>query len=159
MRIIKDRAIVEDQWQHVPADAETIPSGDVIVPLSVWKARRDEFIGRNGGLGVRLEPGEHPEDIADDLHRFSVVACNFPTFRDGRAYSYARLLRERYGFTGEIRAVGDVLRDQMFYMARCGFNAFEVRADRSIEDALSAFKDFSVTYQNAADTDLPHFRR
>lgn len=159
MRIIKDKTIVDDQWVHVAADAETIPAGDIIVPLALWKARRDEFNGRNGGLGVLLEPSDHPEDIAADLDRFSVVACNFPSFRDGRAYSTARLLRERYGYEGEIRAVGDVLRDQLFFMARCGFNAFELRADRSIEDALRAFDDFSVTYQNAADTTLPHFRR
>ncbi|MDA5193145.1 DUF934 domain-containing protein [Govanella unica] len=159
MQIIKDKAIVDDHWQHVAADAETIPDGDVILPLALWQARRAELVGRNGGIGVQLEPGDHPEQIAEDLHRFSVVACNFPSFRDGRGYSYARLLRERYGFTGEVRAVGDVLRDQLFYMARCGFNAFEMRPDRSIEDALKAFGDFSVTYQNAADTELPNFRR
>lgn len=159
MQIIKDRAIVEDHWIHVEPDAEVIPAGDVILPLSLWKARKDELVGRNGGIGIKLEPGEHPEEIVDDLHRLSVVACNFPTFTDGRGYSYARLLRERYGFTGEIRAVGDVLRDQMFSMARCGFNAFEPRSDRSIEDALKSFDDFSVTYQNAADTDKPIFRR
>lgn len=159
MQLIKDKAIVADDWQQMAVDAETLPDGDAIVPLAVWKARRDELIARNRRLGIRLEPGEHPSEIAADLDHFDVVALNFPTFRDGRAYSYARLLRERYGYKGEIRAVGNVLRDQMFYMARCGINAFEVEPGKSAEDALKAFDDFSVTYQNAADTDLPHFRR
>lgn len=159
MPIIKDRRIVEDAWTQVPPDVVALPAGDIIVPLAVWKSRKEELSARNGGLGLRLEPGEHPGEIVDDLPRFSMIALNFPNFRDGRAYSYARLLRERYGFKGEIRAVGDVGRDQMFFMARCGINAFEVKSGKSIEDALAALSDFSVTYQNAADTPLPVFRR
>jgi len=159
MPLIKDRQIIDDAWVQVPADAATLPEGDIIVPLALWRARKDELTARNGGLGLKLEPGEHPSEIAGDVARFAVIALNFPTFRDGRAYSYARLLRERYGYKGEIRAVGDVARDQMFFMARCGINAFEVKAGRSIEDALAALSDFSVTYQNAADTALPFFRR
>ena len=159
MPIIKDRRIVDDAWTQVAADVQALPEGDIIVPLALWRSRKDELTTRNGGVGLKLEPGEHPSQIADDLPRFSVIALNFPTFRDGRAYSYARLLRERYGYKGELRAVGDVARDQMFFMARCGINAFEVKAGRSIEDALAALSDFSVTYQNAADTPLPFFRR
>ncbi len=158
-QIIKDRAIVEDGWTHVAADAERVPQGDIIVPLGLWQARREELLARGGGLGLCLAAGEHPSVVADDLSHFAVIALEFPAFKDGRAFSYARLLRERYGFKGELRAVGDVARDQMFYMARCGFNAFEVRQGRSLEDALAAFDEFSVTYQNAADTELPIFRR
>jgi len=159
MPLIKNREIVEDQWHHVAAADDPVPEGDVIVPLALWQARRDELQTRNSRLGLRLEPGEHPSEIAGDLDRFAVIALNFPTFRDGRAYSYARVLRERYGYTGEIRAVGDVLRDQIFFMSRCGFDAFDVRADKNAAHAIAGLDDFSVTYQNAADTELPHFRR
>lgn len=159
MPLIKDRQVVADSWRYVAADAEVLPAGDIIVPLALWRARKAELAGRNGGLGLKLEPGEHPAEVADDLSRFSVIALNFPTFRDGRAYSYARLLRERYGFTGELRATGDVGRDQAFFMRRCGIDAFEVPQSRDPEGFLQALDEFSVTYQNAADTPLPFFRR
>lgn len=158
-KIIKDRAIVEDGWRHLDGEASDIPAGDVIVPLPLWQARRDELLGRDGGLGLRLAPGEHPADVANDLEHFDLIALEFPAFKDGRAFSYARVLRERYGFKGELRAVGDVARDQMYFMARCGINAFEVKAGRSIEDALQAFNDFTVTYQPAADEPRPLFGR
>lgn len=158
-QIIRDRAIVEDHWVHVAADAERLPDGDIIVPLALWRECREELLARRGGLGLRLGSDEHPSTVVDDLSHFAVVALEFPAFKDGRAFSYARLLRERYGFTGEIRAVGDVARDQIFYMARCGFNAFEVKDGRSLEDALSAFDEFSVTYQPAADEKRPLFLR
>lgn len=161
MQIIKDRAVVEDDWQHVNGDlGAALPEGKIIVSLDHWKADKDSLIRRkNSGLGVRLEPDERAEDIAEDIEHFQVIALNFPVFRDGRGFSTARLLRERYGYSGELRAVGDVLRDQMFYMHRCGFDAFEVRADRDIDDALSAFDEFTVKYQPAADEKLPIWRR
>src|SRR5690606_12426030 len=99
------------------------------------------------------------EEIAEDLQHFQVVALNFPAFTDGRHYSSARLLRERYGYKGEVRAIGDVLRDQLFLMRRCGFDAFAVRPDRDPYDALLGLKDFSVTYQAASDDPRPLFRR
>jgi uncharacterized protein (DUF934 family) len=159
MRIIKGQEIVEDQWVHVE-DEQPLPEGDVIISLARWQAEKDTLIGRNqGGLGVRVSPDYHAEDIADDLEHFDVVALDFPVFRDGRAYSTARLLRDRYNYEGEIRATGDVLRDQLFYMFRCGFDAFEVRADRSIDDAIKAFSEMTVTYQPATDEPLPLWRR
>jgi uncharacterized protein (DUF934 family) len=159
MRIIKDRRIVEDDWQHVE-DGAPLPDGKIVVPLSRWRAERESLIGRrNSGLGVRLASNEHAEDIAGDLENFQLVALHFPTFRDGRPYTTARLLRGRFGFKGELRATGDVLRDQIFFMHRVGFDSFEVRADRSLEDALKAFDDFSVTYQPSSDVDLPLWRR
>ena len=159
MRIIKGQEIVEDQWVHVE-DEQPLPEGDVIISLARWQAEKDTLIGRNqGGLGVRVSPDYHVEDIADDLEHFDVVALDFPVFRDGRAYSTARLLRDRYNYEGEIRATGDVLRDQLFYMFRCGFDAFEVRADRSIDDAIKAFSEMTVTYQPATDEPLPLWRR
>jgi uncharacterized protein (DUF934 family) len=159
MRIIKGQEIVEDQWVHVE-DEQPLPEGDVIISLARWQTEKDTLIGRNqGGLGVRVSPDYHAEDIADDLEHFDVVALDFPVFRDGRAYSTARLLRDRYNYEGEIRATGDVLRDQLFYMFRCGFDAFEVRADRSIDDAIKAFSEMTVTYQPATDEPLPLWRR
>jgi uncharacterized protein (DUF934 family) len=159
MRIIKGQEIVEDQWVHVE-DEQPLPEGDVIISLARWQAEKDTLIGRNqGGLGVRVSPDYHAEDIADDLEHFDVVALDFPVFRDGRAYSTARLLRDRYNYEGEIRATGDVLRDQLFYMFRCGFDAFEVRADGSIDDAIKAFSEMTVTYQPATDEPLPLWRR
>ncbi|MFQ5534220.1 MAG: DUF934 domain-containing protein [Sphingomonadales bacterium] len=147
MQIIKGRKIVDDHWRHV-ADDQDIPAGlDVIVTLARWTRDRDQLLQRPGGLGVRLGPAEPPELIADDLGHFQVIALDFPAFTDGRAYTHARKLRERYGYRGEVRAVGDVLRDQLSYMHRCGFDAMEVRTDRSIENALEAFTEFSVTYQ------------
>lgn len=156
--VIKNREIVEDRWRHVADDAE-LPAGPVIVSLARWRKERDALVDRGGPLGVRLPNTANVADLAEDLSWLDVVALEFPKFADGRAYSQARLLRERHGYRGEIRAVGDVLRDQLFFMARSGFDAFEPRADRSLEDALEAFGEFTVTYQPAADQPLPLYRR
>ncbi len=156
-RIIKDRQIIEDVWQHLADDAERV-EGPVIVSLVRW--RQDEALRtRAEAVGVRLPNTLDLATIAADLPRWALVALEFPKFADGRAYSQARLLRERYGFRGEIRAVGDVLRDQLFFMARSGFDAFELRTDRSLEDALQAFTEFSDSYQPAVDQSLPLYRR
>jgi uncharacterized protein (DUF934 family) len=157
-RIIKNRQIIEDSWRQVADDAE-LPAGPIIVTLARWRLERAALAERGEPVGVRLPNTVNVAELADDLARWPVVALEFPKFADGRAYSQARLLRERYGYRGEIRAVGDVLRDQLLFMARSGFDAFEVRADRSLEDALEAFGEFSVNYQPAADQSLPLYRR
>lgn len=156
--VIKNRQIVEDSWQPVADDAE-LPTGPVIVSLARWRKERAELLARGDGLGVRLPNTANLAELVADLPHWQVVALEFPKFADGRAHSQARLLRERYGYWGEVRAVGDVLRDQLFFMARNGFDAFELRADRSLEDALAAFDDFSDSYQPAADQPLPLYRR
>ena len=161
-RIIKHREVVDDRWHLLPKDAtlETVPNcDDVIIPLNLWLEHGPALRGRDGGLGVWLDADEEPEVIAEDLDKFKVIAVNFPAFTDGRGFSTARLLRERFGYKGEVRAIGDVLRDQLFFMARCGFDAFAIRADKDPEDALQSLKDFSVTYQAATDEPLPLFRR
>ncbi|MES2353084.1 MAG: DUF934 domain-containing protein [Pseudomonadota bacterium] len=163
-KIIKDKQIVEDQWLTIKLGAEgaspEIPvAGNIIVPLKLWLAKKAELQQRQGQTGVWLDSNEEPAPLADDLPNLPLIAINFPQFADGRGYSIARLLRERFGFKGEMRAIGDVLRDQIFYMHRCGFNAFEVRADKSIEDALTAFNDFSDGYQTSVDQPVPYFRR
>src|SRR5436853_6354284 len=164
--LIKERRIVADSWHLLERGAKgelpEVPArGDVVVPLALWLERRDGLLSRaeTGTLGVWLDANEGPEALAADVQSFPLIAVNFPKFGDGRGYSIARLLRERYGFKGELRAIGDVLRDQIFYMHRCGFNAFAVRADKSIEDALTAFNDFSDGYQTSVDQPVPYFRR
>jgi len=156
--VIKNRRIVEDGWQAVADDAE-LPAGPVIVSLARWRQERVALLERGEPVGVRLPNTANVADLATDLPALALVALEFPKFADGRAYSQARLLRERYGYAGEIRATGDVLRDQLFFMTRSGFDAFELRADRNLEDALEAFSDFSESYQPAADQPLPLYRR
>jgi uncharacterized protein (DUF934 family) len=161
--VIRDRAVVADDWLLLPATADgaaaPLPDGKLIVPLNVWLAQADCIAERNQPFGVWLDGNQDPADIADAVDAFAVIAVNFPKFTDGRGYSIAALLRTRYGYTGELRAIGDVLRDQLFYMARVGFNAFVVRADKDIHDALNALRDFSEVYQGSTDRPLPLFRR
>ncbi|PHR65109.1 DUF934 domain-containing protein [Alcanivorax sp.] len=159
-KVIIDGAIVDNQWQRLEGDTleGELPTGNIIVPLAYWQANRDALLSR-GDVAVWLAPGEEPKDLEDDLAALPLVAIHFPAFKDGRGYSYARELRTRYGFKGEVRATGDVLRDQLFYMTRCGFNAFEVREDRSIEEALEGLNDFSVTYQGDVNEPRPLYRR
>jgi uncharacterized protein (DUF934 family) len=150
-RIIKDRSIVTDSWQHIADDAELPAAGDIIVSCQRWQKDRTALLARSGRLGVKIGNEVTVEEIANDLQHFALIAIEFPKFRDGRGYSYARLLRERYRYPHEIRAVGNILRDQLLPMARCGINAFELEAGHGLEDALRAFDDFSVQYQPAAD--------
>lgn len=149
--IIKDRGIVEDHWQRLADDAAVPESGDIIVSFKRWQQERAALLARKGGLGIIIGNGVSPDEIKNDLPRFGLIAIEFPQFKDGRGYSYARLLRERYRYPHEIRAIGNVLRDQLLPMWRCGINAFELDAGRGLEDALAAFNDFSVRYQPAAD--------
>jgi uncharacterized protein (DUF934 family) len=156
--VIKNREIIEDRWQHLADDAD-LPPGPVIVSLARWKRERATLLERGEPVGVRLPNTANVSELAEDLPKLAVVALEFPKFADGRAHSQARLLRERHGYRGELRAVGDVLRDQLFFMARNGFDAFELRPDRCLEDALEAFGEFSDSYQPAADQPLPLYRR
>lgn len=164
-KIIKNRQAVADDYTLLKlaegevAETVALPAGAVLVPLAVWVARKTELLARGTAVGVWLDAGEGPEAIAADLAQLPVVGVNFPKFVDGRGYSTARLLRERYGYQGEIRAIGDVLQDQLFLMARCGFDAFALRADKSIEKALGAFETFKAPYQAAVDQTQPLFRR
>lgn len=151
MQIIRDRAIVDDAWQHEPPSGE-LPDADIIVSFERWRNDREQLLGRGSRLGVRLGPDDEVDDIAPDLEHFSVVALSFPAFVDGRGFSQARWLRERHGYRGQIRAVGEVLRDQVAYMERCGFNAFEMRPDQDLQQTLAAFDEIAFVYQSAADT-------
>lgn len=155
MALLRDGELVSDEWHDIsgdPAGAE-LPEGPVLVSLEQWQARRGELAGRR--LGLRLRSDQHPAQVAAELGQFSLVALEFPRFRDGRAYTYARLLRERHGYTGELRAVGDVLLEQLHYMQRCGFNAFEIDSTDALRDWQAAAADHSVWYQATGDGRLP----
>ena len=160
-QIIKYRAVIQDNWQLLERDSiGALPfSGDVIVPLDLWASEREALSFRLGRIGAWLEADADPVAIAPDLARFDVIAVRFASFTDGRGYSLARLLRERFGYRGELRAIGDVLRDQLCYLSRCGFDAFALRADQNPEQALTAFDDFSEAYQTSVDRPAPLFRR
>jgi uncharacterized protein (DUF934 family) len=159
-RLIKDGAIVDDRWTLLrqAASENDVPRTPAIVPLELWLAARDRLRAR-ADIGVWLEPADDVDLLAADLPALPLIAVDFPQFTDGRGYSTARLLRERYAFAGELRAIGDVLRDQLYYMAQCGFNAFAVRADRDLEDALKGLTDFSDNYQATWRRPVPLFRR
>lgn len=164
MMIIKNKAIIADDWtvlrlnEQESAENVTVAAGKVIVPLKVWLAQRDALQQR-AEIGVWLASDERPEDLKGDVQKFSVIAVDFPKFSDGRGYSIAYNLRARLDYTGELRAIGDVLRDQLFYMQRVGFDAFAPRPDRKIEDVLKGLTDFSEVYQTSFDQKLPLFRR
>lgn len=143
--------VTNDPWLHLTDDAPVPADASVIVSLERWHAERDTLGARNRPVGVRLEAGEMVDEIAADLDRLALVALAFPTFRDGRAYSKARILRDRYGFRGQLRAVGNVLRDQFMFMARCGFDAVEVADQEQAEAWQAELARFSVVYQPATD--------
>lgn len=162
--LIKDNELVKDEWtvlrlkEGEAADSVIVPVGKVIVPLPVWNCQHEALQGRSE-LGVWLASFERAEDLQDELHRFPVIGVDFHKFTDGRGYTLAYRLRKQMGFCGELRAMGDILRDQLFYLKRVGFDAFALREDKDARAALSGFADFSLSYQASVDTDAPLFRR
>lgn len=163
-QIILDGKIVDDAWTVLRLDeaqlpeSVAIPDGPVLVPLAVWQAQH-AILAVRPMTGVWLASAERAEALREDIAKLSLIAVDFPKFTDGRGYSIAYNLRSRLNYQGELRAIGDVLRDQLFYMQRVGFNAFAVRADRSIDDALKGLSDFSTSYQASIDQKAPLFRR
>lgn len=158
--ILRDR-VVADAWQVVRPEAGApleLPRGPVLVPLAIWLEQADALIGR-GDAGVWIAPQEDPATLRAWLDRLPLVAVDFPKFTDGRGYSIGHLLRTRYGYRGELRAIGDVLPDQLDYLRRVGFDAYAVRADKDIHDALRLLTTFSEPYQNSWEPPLPAFRR
>lgn len=132
----------------------------VLLPYPLWVAEGAAVCAALGvDVGAWIREEEDLASLADRMTELTIAAVQFPRFTNGRGYSIARLLRGRYGYTGELRAIGDILRDQMFYLSRVGFDAFELRADQDPEQALRALHDFSETYQASADCPVPLFRR
>lgn len=171
LTLIKNGRIVSEERSFITLaeneDATNIavPPGPVLVPLAVWTARRAELLPRAvaGELGIWLAAGEDPAALAEDVAQLSLIALHFPKFTDGRSYSTATLLRQRFGYRGELRAIGEVLRDQFNYLQRCGFDALQPPAGRysaaQLEAALASFSDFSQPYQRSVTDPLPLFRR
>jgi uncharacterized protein (DUF934 family) len=158
--ILRD-AVVADDWQVLRPSADEpvhVPAGRVIVPLAVWIDQRAGLAAR-GDVGVWLAGTDDPAALAPALPSLAVVAIDFPKFTDGRGYSIAYLLRSRFNYRGELRAIGDVLPDQLFYMKRVGFDAFAVRVDKDIRHALRSLQPFTDAYQGSWDNAIPAFRR
>ncbi len=151
MPLLKSGRRVVDPWTRVRADEPIPADGPVLVDLERWKAERASLLSRGTPLGVLLQCGTSAEEIAEDLGRLDLVALEFPKFSDGRPYSTARVLRERFGFEGELRAVGDVLLEQLHFMDRAGFDAFEIESEHAERDWQIAMADMSVWYQPTAD--------
>jgi uncharacterized protein (DUF934 family) len=152
-RLLRDGRIVDDDWSYL-AEAEGNPAAALILTLAEWQTERDAWIARGGRLGVVLSPAHKVEILAPDISRFALIGADFSGPSEGRGYSQARLLREHWKFDGELRATGYVRRDQLFFMARCGFNSFEL-PDADIEDAHTALSTFSRAYQPSNDAGLP----
>jgi phosphoadenylyl-sulfate reductase (thioredoxin) len=154
MPLLKHGAVVEDRWRRLADDAP--PPGDEPVIVSLARLRADRALaGRNRPLGLALKNIEPVHALAGELDRFDLIALEFPKFTDGRAYTQARILRERLGFTGELRATGQVLPDQLLFMQRCGFDAFEIAKGEPVEAWRKALASFSVFYQPTGDGRAP----
>jgi len=130
----------------------------VLVPKQFWLANAEQLL-KSESIGVWLDSDEGPEELEPYLNKLSLIAINFPKFADGRGYSYARILRDRFKYSGELRAMGDILHDQMFYLKRCGFDAFAVREDKDANIVIEGLNDFSECYQASTNQKLPLFRR
>lgn len=159
-KLIKNTEIHENTWRTLDKDfsGSLIDNEQVLVPKKFWLENAEKLAG-NPLIGIWLDSDEGPEELEPHLEKLTLIAINFPKFVDGRGYSYARLLRDRFNFEGEIRAIGDVLHDQLFYLKRCGFDAFAIREDKDAEAALNGLEVFSETYQAATDQKQPLFRR
>jgi uncharacterized protein (DUF934 family) len=151
MPLIKANGIADDLWTFVKDEEQLPPEGAIIVTLARWQANRDQLVARPNPLGIRLKSDQAPSTISGDIERFDVIALEFPKFTDGRAYSSARLLRERHGFRGELRAVGNVLRDQLAFMRRCGFDSYEIPETADAAAWAGSLRGLSVVYQPATD--------
>jgi len=167
-KLIKNVAVVDDSWTLLaqadsPEVLEAVPGKKLLLPLSFWRDFRENAENYGGEIALWLDSSEGIKDVlevfADELHQLPVIALNFPAFADGRAYTTARELRQKQAYQGEIRAIGDVLRDQLFYMSRCGFDSFALRHDQDIDTCLAALNDFSTNYQSTVTEPTPLFRR
>lgn len=151
MGLIRDGRLVPDPYTDASALAEVPEGVPLIVSLEQWQAHRDALLARGTPLGIRLRSDQSPTRIAGDLAHFAVVALEFPRYRDGRAYTHARMLKERLGYAGEIRAVGDVLQEQLHFMQRCGFNAFDIAGPDPEKAWATIAGDHTVWYQTTGD--------
>ena len=161
-QIIRDMQLVDDTWLHVADDAPLPEHGDLTVSIARLGHEQQRLLAREGKLGLRMGVDQDPADAALALlhpDKITLIVIEITKFSDGRHFSLARLLRQRLGFTGELRASGDVLPDQLVYMKRCGFNAFALRSDKRPDTALRLLSSFSLSYQGSGNTPMPLYRR
>lgn len=151
MTLLRQGQIIQERFASA-VDQETIPAtGPVLVSLEQWREHRGALLGRGDDLGIWLRPGDSLEEIEADLPKLALIALEFPAFTDGRAYSTARIIRERHGWEGELRAVGDVLLEQLHFMDRSGFDVFDIQAEDAIAAWQTASQDIDVWYQPTSD--------
>jgi uncharacterized protein (DUF934 family) len=161
--LIKDDQVLEDEWvliskEDVLEKKINYEKHKLILPLSLWLENKSFFIGKSN-IGIWIDSSEDPGEIGSDCNQFSLIAINFPIFTDGRGYSYARILRDNLGFLGDLRAIGDILCDQMYFYRRCGFSSFLVRGDVDPEQAIRSLNDFNMNYQSVSDKNQPIFHK
>lgn len=161
-KLIKHGEVIDDTWQVLREIPEAgLPDGNVIVPLNYWLEYRDSLRARRQGeekVGVWLASDQPPAPLAADLEQLPVIAIDFPAFTDGRGFSYGRMLREHFKYQGEVRAIGQFIRDQLYYLSRCGFDAYAIETTEP-EKAIESLNDFSSSYSAGVDQPLPWFRR
>ena len=151
-KILKQREIVADSWRYAEEDALINSEADaVIYSLEQFQAEQATLLASGKALGVKLKPADKVDALVGVAPKLALIALEFTSLGEGRGYSQAHILRRRLGFTGELRAVGKIQRDQLFYMARCGFDAYELPADADLHVALTAFDDYTVAYQPGID--------
>jgi len=136
--------VAADPWQRIADAAElaVAPGRHLLLPLPLWTAHRQALAGRDRALGVWLRPDDEPAVLRTAIATLALIAVDFPCFTDGRGYSLGKLIRERYGYAGDLRAIGDILRDQVYFLSKCGFSSFALRADQSPDEALAALHDY-----------------
>jgi len=158
-QLIKGGAVIDDRWilLREVAAGSVMPQVPVIVPLAAWLGARDDLRAR-GDVGVWLSPADDPALLTRDVAALPVIAVDFPKFADGRGYSTGRLLRERFSYSGELRAIGDIARDQMYFLHQVGFDAYVLRDGKDAQGALASLRDFSDGYQQS-NRRTPWFRR
>ena len=162
--LIKDGQISDNTWHFIARDADLAEAIDdtgdqILVHIALWQEHKDELSASHKSIGVWLDSDDDAYDLAYDVGELPLIAVNFPVFKDGRSFSNAAILRERLSFTGELRAIGDVLRDQLFYMKKCGINSYELSDAIDAKEALAAFTDFADNYQSTVEVPDPLFRR
>ena len=157
--LLRDKQITQDNWLVVDETATTLPSGDILLSFNHWQQLENKLEQHNGAIGVWIEGNAEIEDFLEPLLSLPLIAINFPKFADGRGFSLATLLRDRYQYKGELRAIGNFIRDQLFFLTRCGFNSFNFPDGTNLEEVANSLTDFSENYQVSADENQPLFRR
>ncbi len=157
MKILKNRQVIQDTWRTLSAD-EALTDGDLIIPFEQWLSESKALQSHSGKIGVLISSDTNIQRVIENLNHFALVALNFPKYTDGTCFSYAYLLRERHKFSGELRAVGDIFRDQFAYLERCGFDAIQLEDEEALENGKLAFDEIPIHYQSSADKAEPLYR-